>query len=186
MKHSEIGRSSSAQLTFGKNMMSRVFILFLMFALPIYADSVALISADDMIRRSDYIAIVEYLGATSGVFRGPSTDYGAKGFARFSRQSTVKVIDNVKGDLSGEIQIYDGSGRWDALFQNHQDWTKQPKGKYLVFLKGKPNFLTGVYGLVSTAQIDGTNIDWTEGQPRVRQMVPLEDILTRVRAKQKQ
>jgi hypothetical protein len=167
-------------------MMSRVFIVFLLLVLPIYADSVALISADDMIKRSDYIAIIEYLGATSGDFRRPSAYPGEKGSTRFSRQSTVRVIDSVKGDLSGEIQIYYGSGRWDALFQNHQDYTKQPEGRYLVFLKGEPAFLTGVYGWVSTAQIDGTNIDWTEGQPRVRQMVPLEDILTRVRAKQKQ
>ena len=166
-------------------MMSRGFIVLLLLTLPIYADSVVQISADDMIKRSDYIAVIEYLGATSGAFRGPSAYPGAKGSARFSRQSTVRVIDSVKGDLSGDIQIYDGSGLWDALFQNHQDYTRKPEGRYLVFLKGEPTFLTGVYGWVSTARIDGTNIDWTEGQPRVRQMVPLEDILTRVRAKQK-
>jgi len=161
-------------------MMSRVFIVFLLLALPIYADSVVLISADEMIKRSDYIAIVEYLGATSGDFRGPSAYPGAKGSARFSRQSTVRVIESVKGDLSGDIQIFDGSGRWDALF-HHQDYTKPPEGRYLVFLKGKPDFLTGVYGPVSTARIDGTRIDWTEGKPPDRQIVPLEDILTRVR-----
>ena len=166
--------------------MSRVFIAFLLLALPIYADSVALISAEDMIKRSDYIAIVEYLGATSGDFRGPSAYPGTKGSARFSRQSTVRVIESVKGDLSGDIQIFDGSGRWDALFQNHQDYTKPPEGRYLVFLKGKPDFLTGVYGPMSTARIDGTHIDWTEGKPPDRQMVPLEDILSRVRAKLKQ
>jgi len=166
--------------------MSRVFIVFLLLALPIYADSVVLISADEMIKRSDYIAIVEYLGATSGVFRGPSPYPGEKRSARFSRQSTVRVIEGVKGDLSGDIQIYDGSGRWDALFQNHQDYTKPPVGRYLVFLKGEPDFLTGVYGPNSTARIDGIHIDWTECKPPARQMVPLEDILSRVRAKLKQ
>ena len=166
--------------------MSRIFIAFQLLALPIYADSVILISADEMIKRSEYIAIVEYLSATSGAFRGPSAYPSAKGSAGFSRQSTVRIIEGVKGDLSGDIQIYDGSGRWDALFQNHQDYTKPPEGKYLVFLKGKPDFLTGVYGPMSTARIDGTHIDWTEGKPPDRQMLLLEDILSRVRAKLKQ
>lgn len=167
----------------GKNMRGRIFIAFILPALPVYADSVALLSADAMIDRADYIAIVEYLGAARGDFKGPSPCPDKNRSGKFSRQNTVRVVESIKGDLSGEIQIYDKSGRWDVLFQDHQDYTKPPAGRYLVFLKGDGGFLTGVHGWASTAKIEGTHIDWTEGQPRARQMVPLEDILTRVKAK---
>jgi len=167
-------------------MSTPVFVVLLFLAFPIYADSIIQLSADELIKRADYIAIVEYLGAVRGDFRGPSPYPGEKRTRRFSRQSTVRVIESMKGNLSGEIQIYDGSGFWDALFQNHQDNTKPPAGRYLVFLKGDTGFLTGVHGWVSTARIDGTHIDWGEGHPSVRQMIPLDDVLMQVRTKQQQ
>lgn len=164
-------------------MITRIFICCLLFAWSVHADSVALLPVDDMIARADYIAIVEYFGSVRGDFRGSSPYPGESSSRRFSRQNTVRIIENIKGDLSGKIKIYDGSGHWDALFQNHQDYTKTPTGRYLVFLKGDVGFLTGVHGWASTARIDGTHVDWTEDQPHARRMVPLNDVLIRVRMK---
>jgi hypothetical protein len=92
------------------------------------------------------------------------------------------VIENLKGKLPEQIQIYDCSGFWDALFQNHIDRENSNSGRYLIFLTGDADFLTGSNGWASTGRISGEEIEWSENANSPNfQMVNFKEMLDRIR-----
>ncbi len=153
-------------------------------ALNLRADSVILESVPEMVRNADFIAVVEFQSAERGVFKGMAAypKQKEKVMKRFSRRISSRVVETLKGQLPEEIQIYDRSGFWDALFQNHMDQVKSDAGRYLIFLTGDLNFLTGSNGWASTFRIANEEIEWTENPnaPEFK-MANLKEVPDRVR-----
>ena len=166
-------------------MKSLVFaMLFALIALNLRADSVILESVPEMVRNADFIAIAEFQSAEHGVFKGMAAypKQKEKMMKRFSRCVSARVIEILKGKLPEQIQIYDYSGHWDALFQNHIDRENSNSGRYLIFLTGEVDFLTGSNGWASTGRISGEEIEWSENANSPKfQMINFKEILDRIR-----
>lgn len=166
-------------------MKALVFAILLALILPnLCADSVLLKSNAEMIAGADFISIVEFQSETRGIFKGQAAYPRQKEriMKRFSRCVSARVIENLKGKLPEQIQIYDGSGRWDALFQNHIDRENSNSGRYLIFLTGDVDFLTGANGGASTGRISGEEIEWRENANSPKfQMINFKEILDRIR-----
>jgi len=169
---------------FDKRVKSLAFITLVFLAPHLHADSVLLETESEMIVSADYVAVVEFQKAERGVFKGSASYPKQKESEtkQFSRRVTVRVISNLKGKLPEEIQVYDRSGHWDALFQNHLDQSKSDSGRFLIFLVGDVHFLTGANGWASTSRIANEQIERTEksNSPKF-QMVKLDEVLERVR-----
>ncbi len=166
-------------------MKSLAFVILLALTAPnLRADSVIMESEPEMIASAEFIAIVEFQSAERGVFKGRAAypKQKEKVMKRFSRCVSAHVIENLKGELPEKIQIYDRSGFWDALFQNHMDQAKSDSCRYLIFLTGGVDFLTGSNGWASTSRIADEKIEWTENPNSPEfQMVNLKEVLARVR-----
>ena len=165
-------------------MTPRIFLILFLFSSQLHADSVLLESVVQMTSTADYIAIVDFQDAERGTFMGLGKypEQKDKKPKKFFRRVSLRVVDALKGKLPQEIQVYDQSGHWDALFQNHQNQSDSTHGRYLIFLTGDKSFLTGANGWASTARIAGDMIEWTDlpSAPDVR-MVPLDNVLNRLK-----
>lgn len=166
-------------------MKSLVLVILLTLIAPnLRADSVILKSEPEMVASADFIAIIEFQSVERGVFKGTASypKQREKVMKRCFRRVSARVIENLKGEMPGEIQIYDSSGFWDALFQSHLDQAKSDSGRYLIFLTGNVDFLTGSNGWASTSRIASEEIEWTENPNSPKfQMVNLKSVLDRVR-----
>ncbi|HEX8309946.1 MAG TPA: hypothetical protein VF614_01435 [Chthoniobacteraceae bacterium] len=159
-------------------------ILFVLISPNVRADTVLLASGPEMLAGADFIAIIEFRSAKQGVFKGPAAypKQEKRVVKQFSRCVSARVIENLKGELPEQVQIHDCSGFWDALFQNHGNHENADSGRYLIFLSGDVNFLTGSNGWASTARISGEEIEWNENPNSPKfQMVNLKEMLDRVR-----
>jgi len=164
-------------------MKSLAFVILLLLTSNLRADSVIMATEPEMVASADYIAVVEFQSAERGAFKGPAAYLKQKELVtrRFSRRVSARVIDNLKGKLPEEIQIYDWSGRWDALFQNHLDRSKSDSGRYLIFLAGNVDFLTGANGWASTSRITNEQIEWSI-KPNFSdfKLMKLDEVLDRI------
>ncbi len=165
-------------------MIPRILLILCLISSWLYADSVILKPAEEMINTADYIAIVEVQSVESGIFKGQGNYPREKETTtrKFLRRISVRVVENMKGGLPQEIKIHDNSGLWHAMFQNHQDRSKSDSGRYLIFLTGDQDFLIGANGWASTARIEGEKIEWTDSPsaPEIR-MEPLNPVLNQIK-----
>jgi hypothetical protein len=139
------------------------------------ADSLVYLSTDAMIQKSDAIAIVEVASPESGKFIGDRLlPLGSKPTRKtFGDRVAAKIERTLKGDLPKQIFIHYASGHWDELFQ-------EGPGRYLVFLRGKTDFLTGTNGWLSSRLIKDGAIDWTSNPGKMPNPVPLADAIAKI------
>jgi hypothetical protein len=142
------------------------------------ADTVVELTADEMIRKAAFIAVVDIDQSESGKFKGEIIyPYGEKANrpGGFSRRTSARTITSIKGSVPSTFFIYDRSGRWDVLFQ-------QGPGRYIVFLRGDRPFLTGVNGWFSSRLIKDDQVEWAEfASPSQFKKVSLGAIIAQIK-----
>ena len=135
--------------------MRAILIIFLSFIAYSKADSVIYLPSDSMAQKSDAIAIVTVGLPERGKFIGnrmfPMDSKATR--KTFYRRSAADVDEIIKGKLPQKIFVFDSSGHWDVLFQ-------EGPGKYLLFLRGKPDFMTGTNGWFSSRFIKDSSVYW--------------------------